>query len=88
MNEFFALLQKSTIELPLAEVALLVLCLSVFLVMKMTRIGLIAAYLFTYRWGLLFLTRQANDFLVFYLLFGFGVGVLTIVGTVWTGNSD
>ena len=88
MPGLLSVLQNARIDLPIVEIAVLVMSLSFFLVFKMTRVGLIAAYLFTYRWGLLFFTRQASDFLVFYLLFGFAVGLLTIIGMVWSSSAN
>jgi hypothetical protein len=82
--DIISLLQNATITVPVIELCVLVTALSVFLVFKLPRIGLITAYLFVYRWGLLFFLHQATQYLMFYLVFGFAIGVVTIVSMIWS----
>ena len=88
MNEFLQLLTNASINLPLLEVSLLIIILSVCLVFRLTRFGLIAAYLFLYRWGLIFFLKQEHGFLLSYLVFGFIIGIATIVGMVWKPSAE
>ncbi|MDI6775171.1 MAG: hypothetical protein QME60_07240 [Verrucomicrobiota bacterium] len=88
MNGFSQLLRNADVSLPLAEVCLLILVLLTCLVFKMTRFGLITAYLFVYRWGLLFFLKQGHAFLMPYLVFGFVIGTATVIGLVWKPSSD
>jgi len=83
MKEILDLLGNASIELPVIEVSILILILSVCLVLRLPRFGLITSYLFIYRWGLLFFLKQGHSLLVPYLFFGFAIGVATVIGLVW-----
>lgn len=88
MNEWIQLFANAQLSLPLLEISLLIVVLSVCLVMKLARFGLITAYLFIYRWGLLFFLKQDQRFFVPYIVFGFIIGVATVIGMVWKPSSD
>ena len=74
------LVRAATITLPAAELSLLLIVLSFCLVLKFCRVGLIAAYLFLYRWGWMFFISARERYQVAYLVFGAVVGLLTVIG--------
>ena len=88
MNELLSLLRDACIPLPVVELSLLILLLSVSLVFRLTRFGLITAYLFVYRWGLLFFLKQGSQLVAFYLVFGFAIGIATIIGLIWKPSPE
>ncbi len=88
MDAFLRLVSQAVITLPLLELCILILVISVCLVFRLSRFGLITAYLFVYRWGLLFFLRQAQHMLLPYLILGFGVGIATIVGALWKPSEE
>ena len=61
----------------------LLVILTISLIFKSTRIGLLMAYLFVFRWGWLFIQEtfhgQHDTFVVSYLTFGLLVTVLSVV---------
>ena len=81
-NATFDFLMGMTIPLPAMEVILLIVSLSFCLVLRWAKVGLIIAYLLTYRWGWLFFTKQNQEFFVMYLLAGAIVCVLTVIGMI------
>ena len=76
---FFNLMSEATLTLPAMEVTLLLAALSCCLVLKLTRTGLIIAYLFIYRWAWLIMKDSGHDFLLLFLVFGVIIGVLTVI---------
>ena len=91
MNTFDILLktlQQARITLPAIELTSLLLIMAVCLVLRYSRTGLLAAYLFTYRWGWGFFTDENEEYLLAYLIFGTIVGVLTAVDMIrsWSGK--
>ena len=86
--EIFSILKNATITIPIFEIAILISALSIFLVARVTRIGLITAYLFSYRWGLTFCQKEIPSYLVFYLVFGFAIGLLTVVSILWASANE
>lgn len=80
MQEIITILKTAVLPLPAFEIAALLGFLSVCLVCKLTRLGLVAAYGFAYRWGWLVFAEKGEDFLLWYLIFGMAVGVLTVIG--------
>lgn len=80
VNELIKLMSDATITLPVLEVTILLVLLAGCLVFKCTRVGLVIAYLFIYRWGWLFFTDRGQNFLLSYLVLGCVVGILTVVG--------
>ena len=71
---------KETLPLPAIEVTALIMILTVCLLFKFTRVGLVVAYLFAYRWGWIFFLGQSTEMMTGYLIFGCLTGVLTVVG--------
>ena len=55
MNEFLQIVQQTHVPIPTIELLVLLIILTVSLVFKSTRIGLLMAYLFVFRWGWLFI---------------------------------
>ena len=80
IKEVFNITQHATLPLPAMEVTALIVLLTFCLLFKLTRTGLMIAYLFVYRWGWLFFVEQSQDMLLGYMTFGCVVGVLTVVG--------
>ena len=72
----------ASLTLPAMEVSLLLAALSCCLVFKLTRTGLIIAYLFVYRWGWLLMSDQGETYMAMYLGLGLIIGIITFVGLV------
>lgn len=79
LKELLPLLRDATITLPAMEIGILLVALTCCLVLRFTRIGLITAYFFTYRWGLKFFAVHEQKFWVSYLAFGCVVAVFTVI---------
>ncbi|MBA4389299.1 MAG: hypothetical protein C0404_15110 [Verrucomicrobia bacterium] len=77
--ELYEMLRKATLTLPALEVTLLVVIFAVCLVFRFSRVGLVAGYIFVYRWGWIFFADHEQSFLVSYLVFGMVVGTLAVV---------
>ena len=84
--ETFAILQKASLTLPAMEVITLLAALTVCLVLRFTRVGLIVAYLFVYRWGWACFVGMSDGYLMAYLVFGTVAGILTVIGMLRTSN--
>jgi len=79
-------LSHAMISIPVMEAIVLLVLLTICLLFRITRTGLVTAYIFTYRWGLLFGeqyfagdTRVYNVFLTSYIVFGILVVTLAMV---------
>ena len=79
-------LSHATISIPGMEAIVLLSVLTICLLFRITRTGLVLAYIFTYRWGLLFGkqyfagdVRLYNIFLSSYIVFGILVLTLALV---------
>jgi len=81
-DEFMTVVKTATITLPAAELTALLLVLTICLVFRFTRIGLITAYLFAYKWGWALFVLKYPHFLMAYLIFGFAVGIVTVSGLI------
>ena len=83
MNEFLQTVQQTQVPIPTIELLVLLIILTVSLVFKSTRIGLLMAYIFVYRWGWLFFKEtfhgQHESFLFGYLIFGALVILLSVI---------
>ena len=86
--ELISIVKNATIALPASGILLLVLALSVCLVMRMPRVGLVVAYLFVYRWGSMFFVKQTEGLFTAYLVFGVVVGVLAVIGMLQSEASS
>jgi hypothetical protein len=79
MVEFVDMLKNATITLPAVEVAIMMITMSFCLLVRYPKVGLIAAYIFAYKWGWMFINKQSPNFLVAYLAFGFIIGLLGVI---------
>lgn len=79
LKELFISMQNANLSLPALEVSLLLVVLTCCLVFRFSKTGLIASYIFSYRWGWLFFTDHEQEYLLAYLVFGIVVGTLTVV---------
>ena len=80
LNEFINIISEASLPLPALEIAILLVSLTLCLVFRLNRIGLVIAYLFAYRWGWIVFVERSQSFLTVYLLFGSIVGILTVAG--------
>jgi len=83
MENVLNIIKTANITLPAAEWGLLLIIMTYCLVFHMTRVGLIAAYLFSYRWGWLLFAERDEKFLTTYLVLGVIIGIITSVGIVF-----
>ena len=86
-NNVFTIIKTADITLPALEITILLALLSFCLVFRLTRIGLITAYLFIYRWGWFFFAAKDQGFLAAYLFFGTAVGIITTIGLIFSHHS-
>lgn len=84
-------LSNATIAIPGMEAIVLLIVLTICLLFRITRAGLVMAYIFTYRWGLLFGEQYFagdpqvyNVFFTSYIVFGIMVLTLTLVAMIMT----
>jgi len=85
----------ATIAVPLVETTVLLFTLTICLLLRFSRVGLILAFLFLYRWGW---TVQVRDFSVDhtlqtafsvgYLIFGIIIVTFTIIRMIHSGYRD
>ena len=82
-------LSSGTISIPLVEAIALLLVLTICLLFRFSRIGLLVAYLFIYRWAWYFREQIcSNDpyirsiFTTSYIIFGILIFVFGIIGMV------
>ncbi len=87
MKEAIQLIQSSEISLPALEVVLLISLMSLSLVLRYNRCGMIAAYLFVYRWGWMIVAKLPEEVYFAYIGFGVLVGALSVVGMLSDRNS-
>ncbi len=80
INTLLHIFQNATLQLPAMEVVLSLAVLSLSLVFRLTRFGLIFAYVLSYRWGWTLFVGRSEKFMLAYLLFGTVTGILTIIG--------
>ena len=76
-------LSHAMISIPVTEAIILLIVLTICLLFRITRTGLVMAYIFTYRWGLLFGEQYfAGDPRVYQVFFTsyivFGILILTL----------
>ena len=83
MNEFLEIVNQTTVPIPTLEILALLVILTISLIFKSTRVGLLMAYLFVFRWGWLFIHATFGEeheiFMISYLVFGAFVTALSIV---------
>lgn len=82
------MVKTASITLPAIEISTLLALLTFCLVFHLTKIGLITAYLFIYRWGWLLLANNGQKFLTYYFILGTFVGIITAAGLVFTRHSS
>ena len=87
-------LSHASITIPGMEAIVLLIVLTICLLFRITRTGLVVAYIFTYRWGLLFGeqyfsgdARLYNVFLSSFIVFGILVLTMTIVAMMLAAHS-
>ena len=83
MNEFLKVATQTSVPIPTLEILALLVMLTVALIFKSTRVGLVTAYLFVFRWGWLFIREtfhEPHDTILFgYLVFGVLVTALSVI---------
>jgi hypothetical protein len=80
IETIFKVLSNAQITLPMIELALLMIIMTACLLFQYTQTGLVVAYLFCYRWGMVFVQTQSQTIVICYIIFGSMVGILTVVG--------
>lgn len=74
------IISGASIELPAVEVTVLLVVIAVCLVSRHTNVGLIATYIFAYRWGWKLFAGHSIHVMTVYLFFGTITGILTVIG--------
>jgi len=88
-------LGHAMISIPGMEAVVLLILLTICMLIRINRVGLVIAYIFTYRWGLLFGEqyfagdpRIYNVFITSYIVFGILVLTLSLVAMMVTTRPD
>ena len=84
MKEMFNLVNDASLTLPAMELALLLIIVSICLVLKFSRTGLITGYIFAYKWGWTFCLASAPGHMLIYMIFGAVVCILSVVNMLRT----
>jgi len=88
MDNAIVIIKTASITLPALELTVLLGVLTFCMVLRLTRIGLITAYLFIYRWGWILFTEKDEQFLTTYLIFGTTVGIITVAGIIFSRHAE
>ena len=73
-------LSNSQITLPAFELVFFLALLTLSLLFRYSRTGIFAAYLFAYRWGWTVVGGLGDHSHFWYLIFGCGVAILSVLG--------
>lgn len=87
-QEALTVIKTASITLPALEISILLALLSFCLVVHLTRLGLITAYIFIYRWGWILFAAKDEKFLTVYLIFGTAIGIITAAGLIFSRQSS
>lgn len=87
-REFLIAASHATIELPAIELIVLIGLLATCLVFRFTRVGLLAAYALTYRWGWKYMQSQNADTFMTYVALGIVVGALAVISMLKSAGRD
>lgn len=87
-QEFVYIFGKATLTLPSAELCVLLAALTICLVFRMARLGLVLAFVFIYRWCWMLIASQDRTLVTAYAFFGIAVLILTVVGMVAPHRKD
>jgi len=91
MSDFCLILQRTQVAIPAYEVMLILAVLTLCLAFRTVRVGLVAAYIFAYRLGWIFLndTYGRDSLLYFYAYLSFGVVVVALTAiSFWKMQDD
>jgi len=80
LKELHHVIMTSQLTLPAFELAMLMALLTLGLLFRYSRTGMVVAYLFAYRWGWEIAHGLGRGAHFWYLVFGFIVGILTVLG--------
>ena len=88
---FYEALRGTTLTVPALEVAVMLVILTFCLLFRAPRVGLLAAFLFTYRLGWMFMqvsfAKAQHLFIVGYLVFGIVAAILFLY-TMWFRSEE
>ncbi len=87
LKTFFHIVTTASLELPAIEATALLVLIAICLVTRHTRAGLVATYIFAYRWGWRLFAGHSIPFLSAYLFFGMITGILTVIA-IMTDKND
>jgi hypothetical protein len=81
-KEFYQIIKSSQLSLPSLEVALFVMLLSLALLYRYNRAGIVIAYVFAARWGWMVVHNLPTGAQASYVILGILVGFLAIVSMI------
>lgn len=79
LQSFIKIVSNASIELSAMELTVLMIVISVCLATRHNRIGLVATYIFAYKWGWSVFAGHSLSYLTGYLFFGVVTGILTVI---------
>jgi hypothetical protein len=83
MNEFLQIIRQTQVPIPTIEILALLVILTLSLAVKSTRVGLLMAFAFVYRWGWLFFNEtfpgHNDSYFLGYLICGALVFLLSLI---------
>ncbi len=80
LQEFSKVIASSQLTLPAFELMMLMTLLSLALLFRYSRTGIVLAYLFSYRWGWEIASQLGKNAQLSYMIFGMVVGILSVLG--------
>ena len=80
LEELTEVISTSQLTLPAFELVMLMILLSLALLFRYSRTGIILAYLFAYRWGWEITNNLSDGAHLAYMGFGVVVGILSVLG--------
>ena len=91
VTELFHAFQHSSITLPTLEVMLLLVAITICLLLRWNRAGLMIAYADAYRWGWMFFNEsfsgQFQSYMMGYYIFGVSVAIFYMFGWYFSAHS-
>lgn len=79
MDHIIEIIRNASVTLPALEITVLLIVLSICLVFKFSKTGLLTAYAFAYKWGWTIFANDSQQSMLGYAVFGILVGTLTAI---------
>ena len=88
MDHIVEIIRNASVTLPAMEITVLLIVLSICLLFKFSRIGLLTAYVFAYKWGWMIFANDSQKSMLGYAVFGIIVGTLTAIVMLRSSHTE